>query len=147
MTVKDDAEGSNTNRIVCIVDDDLDITDLFCDALQTMSGVTVFTFTDPILALQHFQVNEYAYVLVISDFRMPGLNGMEFLKKIRDMNRFVRTIIMTAFEIDHQTFRDYTKKKIINAFLQKPISINDLIKEVDTQLHSYEIQKRYPSNE
>jgi DNA-binding NtrC family response regulator len=131
--------------MVSIVDDDPDIILLFHEALKSISGITIFTFTDPILALEHFQVNEYAYVLVISDFKMPGLNGMEFLKKIRDMNRFVRTIMMTAFEIDHQTFRDYTKKKIINAFLQKPISIHDLLKEVDTQLHSYEMQKKFPS--
>lgn len=32
------------------------------------------------MALEHFQVNEYAYVLVISDYKMPGLDGMEFLK-------------------------------------------------------------------
>jgi DNA-binding NtrC family response regulator len=133
------------NRMVSIVDDDPDIILLFHEALKSTSGITIFTFTDPILALEHFQVNEYAYVLVISDFKMPGLNGMEFLKKIRDMNRFVRTIMMTAFEIDHQTFRDYTKMKIINAFLQKPISIHDLLKEVDTQLHSYEMQKKFPS--
>jgi len=36
LTVKDDAERSKTNRIVCIVDDDLDITVLFRDALQTI---------------------------------------------------------------------------------------------------------------
>ena len=136
---------STNNRIVSIVDDDPDIILLFHEALKSISGITIFTFTNPILALEHFQVNEYAYVLVISDFRMPGLNGVEFLKQVRDINRFVRTIMMTAFEIDHQTFRDYIKKKIINAFLQKPIGIHDLIKEVDTQLHSYEMQKKFPS--
>ena len=52
---------------------------------------------------------------------------------------------MTAFAIDDRIFREYTKKKIIDAFIQKPISIHDLLKEVDTQLHSYEIQKKYPS--
>ena len=52
---------------------------------------------------------------------------------------------MTAFAIDDRIFRKYTKKKIIDAFIQKPISIQDLLKEVDTQLHSYEIQKKYPS--
>lgn len=97
------------------------------------------------MALEHFQVNEYAYVLVISDYKMPGLDGMEFLKKIKDLNRFVRTILMTAFQIENKIFLENTKKKIINAFLQKPISIHDLVKEVDTQLHSYEMQKRYPS--
>ena len=89
----------STNRIICIVDDDADITLLFHDILNGITGVTVLTFTDPILALQHFQVNEHAYVLVISDFKMSGLNGMEFLKKIKDLNPSVRTILMTAFQI------------------------------------------------
>ena len=133
------------NRVVCIVDDDPDIVMLFHEALKSMSGITIFTFTDPILALEHFQLNEYAYVLVISDFKMPGLNGMEFLKKIKELNRFVRTILMTAFQIEDKVFREYTKKKIINAFLQKPIGMHDLLKEVDTQLHSYEMQKKFPS--
>ena len=130
------------NRVVSIVDDDPDIVMLFREALQSLSGITVLTFTDPILALEHFQLNEYAYVLVISDYRMPGLNGMEFLKKIKDLNPFVRTILMTAFEIDDKLFRDYTKKKIINASLQKPIGIHDLIKEVKAELESYEKQKK-----
>ena len=147
MAVKDDAERLKSNRIVCIVDDDLDITILFREALQTISGVTVFTFTDPILALEHFQINDFAYVLVISDYKMPGLNGMEFLRKIKDANRFVRTILMTAFAIDDEKFREYTKNKIINAFIQKPIGVHDLLKEVDTQLHSYEMQKDFLPND
>ena len=133
---------SNNNRIVVIVDDDLELTLLFRAALKDISRVKIFTFTDPVLALEHFQVNEYAYVLVISDFKMPGLNGMEFLKKIKALNPFVRTILMTAFEVEDKIFREYTKNKIIDAFLQKPIGMHDLIKEVDTQLYSYENQKR-----
>jgi DNA-binding NtrC family response regulator len=135
----------STNRIISIVDDDADITLLFHDILNGITGVTVLTFTDPILALQHFQVNEHAYGLVISDFKMSGLNGMEFLKKIKDLNPSVRTILMTAFQIDDKAFLEYSKKKIINAFLQKPIGMHDLLKEVDTQLHSYEMQRRFPS--
>ena len=134
------------NRMVSIVDDDPDITLLFDEVLKSISRITIFTFTDPILALEHFQVNEYAYVLVISDYKMPGLNGMEFLKKIKDANRFVRTILMTAFQIEDKVFNENTKKKIINAFLQKPIGIHDLVKEVDTQLDAYEMQKKFPSD-
>ena len=133
------------NRIVSIVDDDPGITMFFHEALRTIPGITIFSFTDPILALEHFQVKGYTYVLVISDFKMPGLNGMEFLKKIRDSNRFVRTILMTAFTIEDSLFREYTKKKIINGFLQKPIALHDLLIEVNTQLESYELQKKYPS--
>jgi DNA-binding NtrC family response regulator len=136
----------DNHRIVSIVDDDPDIILLFHDVLKSLAGITIFTFTDPILALEHFQVNEYAYVLVISDFKMPGLNGMEFLKKIKELNGFVRTILMTAFQIEDKVFREYTKKNIINASLQKPIGIHDLLKEVNTQLHSYEMQKKFPSD-
>ncbi|HZO11210.1 MAG TPA: response regulator [Nitrososphaeraceae archaeon] len=133
------------NRIVSIVDDDPGTTMFFQEALRTIAGITIFTFTDPIVALEHFQVKGYAYVAVISDFKMPGLNGMEFLKRIRDSNRFVRTILMTAFTIEDNLFREYTKKKIINGFLQKPIALHDLLIEVNTQLDSYELQKKYPS--
>lgn len=130
--------------MVVIVDDDSEITILFREALKHIEGISLFTFTDPILALEHFQVNENAYVLVISDFKMPGLNGLEFLRKVKELNRFVRTILMTAFEIEDKMFREYTKSKIINSFLQKPIRIHDLLKEVNTQLHSYEMQKKFP---
>jgi len=136
---------SANNRIVSIVDDDPNVSLFFHEALRTIAGITIFSFTDPILALEHFQDKGYAYVTVISDFKMPGLNGMEFLKKIKESNRFVRTILMTAFTIDDNLFQEYTKKKIINGFLQKPIGLHDLIKEVNTQLDSYEVQKKYPS--
>jgi response regulator RpfG family c-di-GMP phosphodiesterase len=116
----------------------------FHEALKSIPGISIFTFTDPILALEHFQVNEYAYVLVISDYKMPGLNGMELLRKIKDLNRSVRTILTTAFTIEDNKFHEYTKKKIINGFIQKPIGLHDLIIEVNTQLESYELQKKYP---
>jgi DNA-binding NtrC family response regulator len=133
------------NRIVSVVDDDPGTTLFFEEALRTIPGITILTYTDPISALENFQVKGYAYVLVISDFKMPGLNGMEFLKKIKDSNRFVRTILMTAFTIEDNLFREYTKKKIINGFLQKPIALHDLLIEVNTQLDYYELQKKYPS--
>lgn len=52
---------------------------------------------------------------------------------------------MTAFEIDDKIFREYTKMKIINGFLQKPIGLHDLLKQVGTQLNSYEMQSKFPS--
>jgi DNA-binding NtrC family response regulator len=135
---------SAINTIVSIVDDDPDITLFFQEALQSIPGITIFTFTDPILALEHFEDKGYAYVAVISDFKMPGLNGIEFLKKIKNSNRVVRTILMTAFDVDNNLFHEYTKKRIINGYLQKPIAVHELVKEVNTQLDSYEQQKKYP---
>ena len=136
---------SANNRIVSIIDDDPGTTMFFHEALRSIPGITIFTFTDPVLALEHFQDNGYAYVAVISDFKMPGLNGMEFLKRIKEYNRFVRTILITAaFRINDNLFQECTKKKIIDGFVQKPIGLHDFIKEVDTQLQAYERQKKFP---
>lgn len=102
-------------KLVSIVDDEEDITTLFHDALKRIKGITIFTFTDPILALEHFQ-NHEAYVLVISDFRMPGLNGTELLRKMKDTNKHIRTILMTAFEMEDSILSDYAKRKLSTHF-------------------------------
>lgn len=113
------------HRLISIVDDDDDIVMHFHDALGTFEGFTIFTFTDPLMALEHFKLNKEKYVLVISDLRMPGLTGMELIKEIKRINQFVRTILMTAFETTGDLFQEYSKKELINGFLLKPIRLED----------------------
>ena len=129
-------------RLVAIVDDEIDIVDLFRDALGTLDGITIFTFTDPVMALEHFKINKQKYVLVISDLRMPGLTGMELINELKKINQFVRTILMTTFAIEDDLFQEYAKKDLINGFLQKPIRLDHLREEVNSQLHNYGFQKR-----
>jgi DNA-binding NtrC family response regulator len=129
-------------KIVAIIDDEEDITTLFYDTLKAIDGITVFTFTDPISALKHFQENKDCYVLVITDYRMPGLKGPELLSKMKRANKNLRTILMTAFDVENATFSDYTKRKIIHAFFQKPVRLTQLIEVLHTELHSYVMQKR-----
>ena len=133
---------TSSGKFVSIVDDEQDITTLFHDALRGIEGITIFTFTDPIEALEHFQENKEDYVLVISDFKMPRLNGAELLKKMKDKSNHVRTILMTAFDIENATLSEYTKNEIINAFFQKPVRLTNLIEVVRSELESYEMQKR-----
>ena len=129
------------SKLVAIVDDEDDIAKLFLDALGTINGITIFAFTDPVMALEHFKLNKENYVLVISDLRMPGLTGTELIKELKKSNRFIRTIVMTAFTINDNLFQEFTKKELINGFLQKPIRLDDLRAEVNNQLHTYELQK------
>ena len=103
---------STNKRIVSIIEDDPSNVLFFQEALKAFSGVTIFTFSDPALALKHFQKFDYAYVLVISDFRMEGLDRFELLKSIKDENPFVRTILITAaFRFDNKILHEYIKKK------------------------------------
>jgi two-component system response regulator (stage 0 sporulation protein F) len=123
------------------VDDEDDIVKLFRDAIGKINGITIFTFTDSVLALEHIKINKQKYVLVVSDLRMPALTGIELIKKIKELNPYMRTILMTAFATEDDLFQEYTEKGLINGFLQKPIHLNDFRVEVNNQLHTFELQK------
>ncbi len=68
---------------------------------------------------------------------MPGLNGVELINKMKKVNPLVRTLLMTAFEVDDVVFEEYVKNEIINGFLQKPIKLRDLRSEVKKQINIY----------
>jgi DNA-binding NtrC family response regulator len=113
----------------------------FHEALKSLPGITIFTFTEPQLALEHFKTNKNSYALVISDLRMPVINGFQLLKTVKDLNPEVRTVLITAFDVERKLFQEYTKKEIIDGFAQKPINRDNLLQEVSAQLHSYELLK------
>ena len=112
---------------IAIIDDEPDLAYLFKEALSQVDGVQVFAFTDPLLALEHFQANHQNYSVIISDYRMPTMTGMELLSKIKDVNPAVTRIMMSAFEIQDELFQEYN---CVDKFLQKPILMTDLINEV-----------------
>lgn len=129
-------------RLIAIVDDEPDILKLFQDFLSRIKGISIFTFTDPLMALEHVRMNKNEYVLVISDLRMPNLDGLELVKVIKDLNPLVRTILMTAFATKDDLFQDYARQEIINNFLQKPVLLADLYEQVIKELRIYYILKK-----
>ena len=130
--------------LVAIVDDELDIVNLFRDALSKIKELSIFTFTDPMVALEHIRMNKSNYAVVISDLRMPDMNGMDLIFNIKKENPLVRTLLMTAFEVNDKVFEQYVKNNIIDGFLQKPLKLKDLESEVQKQI---KICKKSKSNE
>jgi len=128
--------------LVAIVDDELDIASLFREYLSRIKDVLVFSFTDPVVALEHFINNKHEYFLIISDLKMPRISGIELIKKVKEANPFVRTLLMTAFEIDDTMFDEYRKANIINDFLQKPVRLEDLHSIVEKHLNLYKKFKK-----
>jgi DNA-binding NtrC family response regulator len=132
---------TTSDRFVSIVDDDIDITALFQDALcENIDGISVVSFNDPIIAFEHFIENKEKYALVISDLRMPGLSGLELLKKIKSSNPDVRTILMSAYNFDeNELFQRYMKEGIIDSTIEKPVTINRLCQRVRDEFEVYQL--------
>jgi YesN/AraC family two-component response regulator len=61
--------------------------------------------------VEHFKLNQSMYSLVISDLRMPVINGIQLLKTAKDLNPQVRTVLMTVFGEGIAYSRNTLKKK------------------------------------
>jgi len=89
--------------------------------------------------LEHFIENKKDYALVISDLRMPNLNGLDLLSKIKMLNSSVRTILVSAYEVKgDEVFQKYMKEGIIDLFIEKPIPSDWLPQKVREQVKAYE---------
>ena len=116
---------SNSKSIV-VVDDERDIVNQIKRSLEAMDGLKVYTFTDPFAALEHFNSACTDHHIVISDIRMPGMNGYEFVKQVKRINPQVKIILMSSFEIDDNNLLDVLPDVKIDTFLQKPFSLDIL---------------------
>jgi response regulator RpfG family c-di-GMP phosphodiesterase len=123
--------------MVGIVDDEKDITMLFGDALRDIEGISVFTFNDSLEALKHFTNNKEGYILIISDLSMPGMNGLDLVKKIKKLSPKTRIMITSGYEIEPCERQIYTNTGIINKIIEKPISISRFRQEVKNQVKAY----------
>ncbi len=79
---------------VLVVDDEKDITDSLESHLR-LGGYEVFTTNDPLKAMDIIDKNNIK--VVISDIVMPGLNGVDLLKNIKESNGIVQVIMITGY--------------------------------------------------
>src|SRR5919197_705221 len=80
---------------VLLVDDEPDICMVYQIVLQD-AGYQCISYTDPVKALQEFRPTYYDLILL--DIKMPVLNGFELCKKIRELDKTVHIIFITASE-------------------------------------------------
>lgn len=132
-------EEQNFPVFVAVVDDEIDLAYLFKEALSQIPNVRVLAFSDPMLALEHFQQNHRNYRCVIADYRMPELNGVELLSKVKETNNEVTTILISAFEIGDDVFKN---SNCIDKFLQKPITMGDLLAQVQKKISKVEVKEQ-----
>lgn len=67
--------------------------------------------------------------IIISDMKMPGMNGLEFIKKAREKYNDKQYYILSGYEINAQ-IEEAMNKKLINNYFKKPFNRTLLEKEI-----------------
>jgi len=114
----------NNNKYILLVDDAKDIVYTFDIYLKSI-GYTTVSFVNPVEALNYFNKNSSNCILVITDYGMPLMSGLDLIKKIRETDRNYRIkIIVISATVKNNiiTYNDKFLNLKIDKFLEKPLS-------------------------
>jgi CheY-like chemotaxis protein len=123
---------NSSKKRILIVDDEPDITLTFKIALESTGLYEVYTFNEPLEALANFKV--HSYDLVITDIKMPKMNGYEFSQKVKEIDNNVKICFLTASECYYCNNGNYEQRRTECLLLTKPIEIGELIKQIKSIL-------------
>jgi CheY-like chemotaxis protein len=117
---------------ILLVDDEPDSCMTFKAVLED-AGFECTPYTDSLQALQEFR--PFHYDLILLDIRMPILNGFELCKNIREVDKTLQVVFITASEVYYEQLRRQSYPELINDaninYVQKPIVNQELIRLVD----------------
>lgn len=121
---------------VLVVDDEPKLCDLLASALN-QNGITVFTAGNGLHALKVLETEDID--LVISDWRMPGMDGPQLLAEIKSRFAHLPVIVMTAYS----TVKNAVQSMRNGAFdyIAKPFDIDELDITVSKALQFRDILK------
>jgi two-component system nitrogen regulation response regulator GlnG len=117
---------NTTPHTVWVIDDDQSIRWVLDRAL-TNAGFTVTVFETASSALTSFKRSQITArpQAILTDLRMPGISGFEFLKQIRNTDQLIPIIIMTAYSDLDTTVQAYQDGAF--EYLPKPFDIDEAI--------------------
>ena len=110
---------------VLFIDDEKDFLDIIAERIRAR-GMDVSTVTSVEDALN--MVEEKSFDVVIMDFMMPGMNGFQTLKAIKEKKPEVQIILLTANVPDEKRI----EAKALGALdvIEKPPDLKDLIRKI-----------------
>jgi response regulator RpfG family c-di-GMP phosphodiesterase len=114
------------------VDDEEDIIFVYSECLKS-DYYQIVSFDNPVQALNYLNMNGNISncLLVITDYKMPQMSGLDLIKKIRekDSNSNIKTMIVSAYLKD-DLLKDNPYLQRIDKIIEKPVDMDTLKKEV-----------------
>ena len=130
---------------ILVVDDELDMLMLLRMIIEDNTDYEVETTNNPSEALK--MVMENNYDLVISDLKMPGMDGLELFDEVREMDPDLPLIIITAYGSLETS--DEAIKKGVADFITKPFrkdsilfTINRVLELARVRMENIKLKKK-----
>jgi signal transduction histidine kinase len=114
------------NKIILLADDEIMLRDLLADLLES-SGFNVIKVSSGMEALTVL-TEEIKVDLIIIDYNMPEMNGLQCIQRIRELN-FIMPIILSTGSLNLETKIDLQKFGI-NSLLNKPYEFDAMMSTI-----------------
>lgn len=123
---------------ILVIDDDPRICKLVKSYLKRINDYEVITASDGQNGLE--LIDKSAFSLVISDIKMPRLDGIKLLGKVKKRDPYLPVILMTGYSDFDSLFS--AMKQGANNYLVKPFDFEILKEAVEGALDFYEVAKK-----
>lgn len=121
--MNEQTETDLTLRKVLLVDDDMSVRMLVGDFLQN-KGFSVTTASEPLEGLD--LVKNESFAVIVSDYEMPNLTGLEFLEKAREINPAPTRVLLSG-NVSLDKLVEASESGLIYRFMMKPWIVQDLL--------------------
>jgi CheY-like chemotaxis protein len=121
--------------LIMVIDDEPDLMNMIVMYLKLWK-FRVEGYTDPLEALESFRQNPSTYSLILTDIRMPYMNGIELACKILAIRSDVKVVIMTAYESNAESLAENLPMLKHNDILKKPFRLAEICQSVKKQLQT-----------
>jgi DNA-binding response OmpR family regulator len=111
---------------ILLIDDDAMVLQVHGRYLDCM-GHDVVMHTSPLKALEQFRGGEHAFDLLITDFKMPEMDGLELVRQARASSYAGPVLLLTAY--DHGAHIDEADQLELDVML-KPVRYYELVEYV-----------------
>jgi two-component SAPR family response regulator len=74
------------------------------------------------------------YDLLLIDVKMPKMNGFELYREIEKIDNKPKVCFITAFEVYYNSLRELFPTMTIDYYFKKPITTDDLIQRIKSEL-------------
>ena len=123
-------------HVIVLVDDNRDILKIFQEYLIA-KGYVVHAFSSTVIAFEHIKYDPKGCDALITDIRMPEMNGLQLAAKVKELDSEIKTILMTAFDFIMSEREAFAKSTPILGVIELPFSldkVDELLKSLKTEV-------------